>query len=38
MSLDGFHVSECDINPQVIVDAFYAWVAAGTPANSPLLN
>jgi len=38
MSLDGYNVSERGANPQIIVDAFEAWVAAGMPSNSSLLD
>src|SRR5690348_11941284 len=36
MNLDGYAVSECGPTPQIVIDAFKAWVAAGTPADSPL--
>jgi hypothetical protein len=38
MSLDGYNVSECGCAPQIVKDAFEAWVAAGMPLDSPLLD
>jgi hypothetical protein len=38
MTLDGYRAWTSSKNPQDIVDEFEAWVAAGTPANSPLLR
>jgi hypothetical protein len=38
MSLDGYDVGEVGARPQIIIDAFAAWVAAGMPKNTPMLN
>jgi len=38
MTLDGHRPLTSSKNPQDIVDEFNVWVAAGTPANSPLLR
>jgi hypothetical protein len=38
MTLDGYRALTSSKNPQNIVDEFEAWVAAGTPADSPLLQ
>jgi hypothetical protein len=38
MRLDGHRALTTSKNPQDIVDRFNAWVAAGMPADSPLLQ
>jgi hypothetical protein len=38
MSLDGYKARQGGATPQDIIDAFEAWVAAGMPLGSPVLD